>query len=88
MGAHGAMDPLAASTRGGNTVTQTTKLIAACAAVVVLSAGAGFAGGYWASALHPGPPGKDGEQVHGCWNATLGSSTTLREFCFHDRVGP
>ena len=67
-------------------MTQTTKLIAAGAAVVVLSAGAGFLGGYWASALHPGPPGKDGEQVHGCWNYTVPNSSLLRVACFHDRT--
>ena len=43
-------------------MTPTTKRVALGAAVVVLSAGAGFLGGYEASALHPGPRGPHGVQ--------------------------
>ena len=63
------------------------KWIGLGAAVVLLSAASGFAGGYLASGLHPGPAGKDA-QIQGCWNITLGDSTTLRKYCFHDRIGP
>ena len=46
-------------------MTRTTRLIAAGAAVVVLSAGAGFVGGYFA----PHPPSQTTQVIaaDGCW---------------------